>query len=350
MNQSVLTLAPGGQPLAQALGFDAAAVVVDNLTSSYVRLTDVGVDLPPFVYGAVVALPPGLRRATASLVATVPAVAGPPVPAAKATLTWTDQVLPTSAGHLLQQSSYQQSQVLQHITVLANGSSTVTVSLPAGTQSIGWQVDGLAGDGQGPDAVSFNGQQSGVLYNAWAFPFSGQELFAVPASPVDTSLTVFVGARVAAACAIYVIAWAQAPAAPLPTTVAADTGAQLLAVSEQLASPAPWQAATKNVSFSGVVGAGGTAAVLGAAGAGLAYYVHASDLVIKAGPGGAGEVILFDTIGGAGFAAWAGTVGEHATRQGNGFRLTDNAGVSFFNNSAGAVTIAGTLKYAGPAT
>lgn len=132
--------------------------------------------------------------------------------------------------------------VLEHVQVAANGNSTTTVILPSGAQAIGWQLDGLAGDGQGPSSVSITGQQTGDLYDTWSFPFSAQILFAVPLGSVDTSFTVFVQARAAAACGVYVIAWSQAPVAPLPATVAAADGAQLTAVSLQLANPALWQA------------------------------------------------------------------------------------------------------------
>lgn len=242
MNQTVLTLTPGSRPLGLTLGFTAVTVIVDNYTSSYLQLTDAGKTIPPWTYGAVVSLPDGIRQANAKLVPTVPAVAGPPVPASQATLTWTDQPLPADPGHLLQQSAYQQQQVLSHPSVAANAVSTTTVTPPAGTMAIGWQIDSLAADGQGPSAVVISGQQSGTVVGGWSFPFSGQGLFAVPLSPVDTSLTIIVTARVAAGCSIYVIAWSAAPAAPLPTTVQASNGGELLAVSEQLSPvPAVWQ-------------------------------------------------------------------------------------------------------------
>lgn len=106
MSENVLTLAPGDRPLNQSLGFGARSVVVDNLTASYVQLPDTGKSVPPWVYGAVVSLPLGINRARASLLATVPAVPGPPVPPSLAvcTMTWTDVALAPSPGHLLQQS------------------------------------------------------------------------------------------------------------------------------------------------------------------------------------------------------------------------------------------------------
>jgi hypothetical protein len=137
VNQSVLTLTPGGRPLAQNLGFEAAIVIVDNYTSSYVTLGDVGKTIPPFVYGAVVTLPPGLRRATASLTATTPAVAGPPVPLSQATLIWSDAALPADPGHLLAQTSFGLQPIVGTITTTGNGVPTSqTFAMPAGALGI----------------------------------------------------------------------------------------------------------------------------------------------------------------------------------------------------------------------
>lgn len=150
MNQSVLKLTPSGRPLGVSLGFGARAVVVDNYTSSYVLLPDAGKTIPPWTYGAVVTLPPeGVRQARASLVPTVPAVPGPPVPVSETALTWTDQLLSADPGHLLQQSQYTNRQKLYpdgvaipvitntpSFTVGAGATVTKTFTLPAGTVEI----------------------------------------------------------------------------------------------------------------------------------------------------------------------------------------------------------------------
>lgn len=105
MNQLVTTLTPGGQPVAQTLGFTALSAIVANYTSSYLSLPDTGANpVPPWTYGAVIPLPPGIRQASASLLPTVPATPGPPVPQQQASITWTDQNLLADPGRSLQQS------------------------------------------------------------------------------------------------------------------------------------------------------------------------------------------------------------------------------------------------------
>jgi len=189
--------------------------------------------------------------------------------------------------------------VLQRIPVAAGGNANVAISVPTGTVAVGWQLDALVGDGQGPLAVSFTGIQSGDLVGSWAFPFSGQALFAVPLGPADTSIRVSVTARGASACAIYVLAWSAAPAAPLPTTVEASTGAELLAVSEALATPAPWQAAASSATTRVAPGALNTDFTIVPGVAGQTIYLH--DVEVNTNAGATWEVDLWDgpSAGGA---------------------------------------------------
>lgn len=250
MNQTVVTLSPGAQPLHQALGFEARAVIVTNYTSSYVRLPDVGVDLPPFVYGAVVALPPGLRWAAASLVATVPAVSGPPVPIAQASLAWTDQPLPSSPGHLLAQSTFGQMTLVGKVTAASGVDTVKAFALPAGTQSIAVASRVSAGTIVRPAILSIsdstgNGNayitQNPIDTFNWAFApvvdatgisvdlnngiGPGDTTFetTVYASPLPLATAIFVGGN----------------QAPLPVVNAAGN---ILDVSLQKSTPAPWDA------------------------------------------------------------------------------------------------------------
>lgn len=116
MNIDILTMQPGGQPIAQSLGYALAAVVVDNYTQDYVRLPDANRDVPPYSFGVVVPLSGG-GTARAKLVATSPAVInGPPMPRNEAVLTWTDQALTPSSGVTLADSvSSQQANLLNQI-------------------------------------------------------------------------------------------------------------------------------------------------------------------------------------------------------------------------------------------
>lgn len=161
--QSVFNVAPGGSLPRQGLGFAAAAVVVDNYTPNYIVITDAGKTIPPWVYGAVVALPDGTTTAAASLKATTPAIPGPPVPVSQVTLTWTDQALPASAGHLLAQASYSNQQVIATVSAPAGQARNQDVPVPAGTQSIGYLVR-TAGGNVVPAVVTIVGDQSGNEY------------------------------------------------------------------------------------------------------------------------------------------------------------------------------------------
>lgn len=135
--QDVLTLTPGGRPLAQSLGYPAAAVVVDNYTSNFVTLPDAGKTIPPWIFGVVVALPAGVRRALVTLTPTVPAVPGPPVPLVQCITTWTDIPQVPSSGHLLSQSVIGVSTLVDTVNAAVGADVTHNnVPLPAGTQTV----------------------------------------------------------------------------------------------------------------------------------------------------------------------------------------------------------------------
>jgi hypothetical protein len=180
VNQDVLTLTASAPSLGVSLGFEAAAVIIDNFTSEFVQLTDAGRTVPPWTAGAVVPMPAGIRNANAVLVATTPAVPGPPVPIVAATLTWTDEPLPAAAGNLLTQSVINQPQKLGTVVGSVGASTTQVFTLPAGTQSVGFTtVQSGGGSLTGTASLTFedDNQTSESLYyqvnpvitNGWAF-------------------------------------------------------------------------------------------------------------------------------------------------------------------------------------
>jgi hypothetical protein len=188
--ETAKTLTAGSSTMNDGLGFLARAVRVDNLTPSYVRLADAAVDVPPWVWGAVVALPEGVRSARAQLVATTPAISGPPVPSQKATLTWTEDPLPAANGHLLQQSAYGVQQIIGTLSAANGAVATGTFSVPAGTQAIGFMVYGTVGV---PQLVSVQGHTTGGTYlSAINPPPTGgpqMALFSSSDTQVDVSMT-----------------------------------------------------------------------------------------------------------------------------------------------------------------
>lgn len=321
MTQEVLNLTPGGAPLAQSLGFTAATVIVDNLTSSYVTLSDVGKTIPPWVYGAVVALPPGLRRATAKLTATVPAIPGPPVPISQATFAWTDQLLPADPGHLLQQSSLTQPQLIdQALNVAPNGTVTHNgIAIPAGTQSLmALSVDPASGNPAG--TIGITGVTTAQEYigtdAGHGFPSSlgnglGQPIF-FPAIPADTAVNVQYAAD-AAGESFWLFALAVPMAVAVLNNVAAVITSQngspvfmqsqgpnsreVVAVTLSEANPALWQAPSAFIRFGATINAGATAA-LRAGVAGQVIRIFGPVFTSDAGAGNATDVIsLEDTVG-----------------------------------------------------
>lgn len=224
MNQSVLTMTPGGLALGQSLGFTAAAVVVDNYTSNYLTLSDVGKTIPPWTYGAVVPLPDGIRQANAVLTPTVPAIPGPPVPKQQAVLTWTDEQLLANPGQLLQQSQYGVQNVLGTVAGGANSTAGPTsFAVPAGTMSIGYMVRNDQSRGT-PQKVTIVGDQSNSTYVA-EVPIGaiGGPIW-VPFAASDTSVSVTVTTNASSASAVDVLA-----------------SPNIEAVDVREPTPAPWQ-------------------------------------------------------------------------------------------------------------
>lgn len=314
--QEVLALAPGGSPLAQSLGFPAATVIVDNLTNSYLTLTDVGKTIPPWTYGAVVALPPGLRRASAKLTATVPAIPGPPVPLSQATLTWTDAPLPASPGHLLQQLTTSQQGVLGTLSAAAGQQTSQDFTIPAGTLSIGFQVraDGSPANDT-PQAVSITGDQTKVQYfllsNSTVTETDGPQ--ARTLDTTDTSMTVAMTANAAKPSAIDVLVWPvvgvkteqNRGGVPLGVvlqrtdgsllTLDTPGGSILLGVSLADAKAAPWQAPNlRPIPINNAITAGAANRILLLAGAvGKTIYVFSAGVALDVAAA-VGRVALAD--------------------------------------------------------
>lgn len=303
MNQTVTTLTPGGRALGQSLGFDAAAVIVDNYTSSYVRLPDVGKTIPPWVYGAVVALPPGIRQANASLLATVPAVPGPPVPVSQATLTWTDAALASDPGHLLQQASFAQAQIITKVQVPAtSGTTTGSFSIPAGTVGLGLQADANIGAfGLGPASLFVFGDQSGQILVAGETPWGTSA--AGPASqqynaitPVDTTATWQADQSLFGEdSAVWIIAYLSPPFPPRPSTPLDffKLGQFQMGVSQELAVPAVWQTPRQPVHASRV-GVGTTNLIAAVAGQSCWVFGGVLDVQVAA----AGSTVTLQDTGG----------------------------------------------------
>lgn len=305
MNQEVLTLAPGGQALAQSLGFEAATVTVDNYTNSYVTLTDVGRTIPPWLYGAVVPLPPGITRATAKLTATTPAIPGPPVPLSQAVLTWTDAVLPPDPGHLLQQVTTQQQTVIGTITAGVGATVSQDFAVPAGSLAIGFavrsQTDPTGGSFDTPQLVEIIGDQTNQVYFDTGAA-TNTSVLSAPLDTSDTSVTCNVKGSGAHRSQVDFLAWPVLPVMSVRqnpgdtalnavlletgTSIAIDTdnpaaGQFELGVSMFHATPALWQAAAKRQRINS---AAASFSVLGAPATG--YKLLGALLAIRAGAAG----------------------------------------------------------------
>jgi hypothetical protein len=141
-----LTLGKAGDKVAEGLGFVAYSVVVDNYTNSFVRIRGAARDVPPNLFGVVIAIE-GTQVAEAELVATVPAVPTPPYPITGATVVFVSDRLPPAAGHQLQLSTQTAQQPLlakptdSGVYVFADTvRHTIVFPLPAGTQSVRWNA------------------------------------------------------------------------------------------------------------------------------------------------------------------------------------------------------------------
>lgn len=237
MNVQTLSLQPGGQALSQSLGFGAAAVIVDNYTSSFVRIPDAAVDVPPWCYGRVIVLPPGVGRATASLISVTPATPGPPTPLTQATLTWVDQALAPNPGVLMQGSSYDQPQLLASIPTPQ--SSPATVSVPEGTETIAWAVTNPSGLNTG--TLKIQGVQSSRIYVNTAVNGSSGAADSIASSdqflvdPADTQLTI---TRTNSIGVVSVDVWSI----PAGSTTSVVPAKEATFPVQAVATPAAWQA------------------------------------------------------------------------------------------------------------
>lgn len=352
MNQEVLQLAPGGKPLAQSLGFTAASVIIDNLTSSYVTLGDVGKTIPPWTYGAVVALPPGLRRATASLTPTTPAIPGPPVPVSQVTLTWTDQLLPADPGHLLQQTTTSQQTVIATLSVAAGQQTGFqTFPVPAGTQSIGYIV---RSDGANvtPAVLAIIGVQSDNEYTGTTPPndIGGAQWY--PFAVTDTSVKLNLGAPAGGPSHVDFLAsplvlaldvqqsFGTVPTAALTDTagnpITVDTpsnGSRLVGVSLADADPATWQVVNANGSIgSGGINAGTTLTVIAGGGALVRTRLRKVEFEVVAA---ANSIIQVECPAGTARAVVNGAVAQRVNLDFDYLDCGLNAGVALHNTGVG---------------
>lgn len=349
--QEVLTLSPGGKPLAQTLGFTAASVIVDNLTSSYVTLGDVGKTIPPWTYGAVVALPPGLRRATASLTATTPAIPGPPVPVSAATLTWTDAELPPDPGHLLQQTTTSQQTIVASLSVAAGQQTGFqTVSVPAGTQSIGYIVRS-DGTNVTPSVLAIIGVQSDNEYTGTTPPndIGGAQWY--PFAVTDTQVQLNLGAPAGGPSHVDFLAsplvlaldvqqsFGTVPTAALTdsagTPITIDTssnGSRLVGVSLADANPATWQVVNANGSIgTGGINAAATLTVIPAGGANVRTRLRKVEFEVVAA---ASSVLQIECPAGTARAVVNGAVGQRVNLDFDYLDCGLNAAVAIHNTGA----------------
>ena len=334
--QDVLTLTPGGLPLGVSLGFTAASVVCDNYTSNYLTLPDAGKTIPPWTYGAVVALPPGTRRALATLTPTVPAVPGPPVPVIQASLTWTDVPLPADPGHLLQQSQYAQQNVFQSVqATVANPSVTVdNVPVPAGTQAIGFIIDQI--NNSLPTTVTIIGDQTGHTYINAVSPVAADSLQVAPAALQDTTVQLSVTAPVASTSLVHFLAIPY----PLVTFVRTVTG-QALNVNSL--TPAAWQVPNQGPLRIASGMNSGADATLVAAATGVTLRLFDCNIAFD-GVSANSTVTLEDSNGGLLHDFETG-VQVPAPFHGGGVALPIGLGVKLHNFAAAAMVVRGSLLY-----
>lgn len=188
-NSQEFTLTKPGDQIAQQLGFVAKSVVVDNLTSSFVRVSGASRDVPPWMWGVVVPIT-GSQVAQASLIGVTPAVPTLPVPSAVATLTFSDQDVSATSGYALQQymTAGEQAASGSPFTVTRNGILQVLgqFTIPAGSQDL------LIATPVAADIATFQviGLQSGIHYDAGSFNIVRQRNYVRLHPTLDTSVQV----------------------------------------------------------------------------------------------------------------------------------------------------------------
>lgn len=141
------------------LGFYARSVIIDNYTTSFVRVRGAARDIPPGIFGAVVNLDSGSAVADCQLITAAPVPALPPTPSADATLTYVEDALSADAGHLIAQSNYQRQPIIGTITT-AGGGVPVSLTFPVPDGAQGIQYFAYGGSFFEPQQVTIKGDVS----------------------------------------------------------------------------------------------------------------------------------------------------------------------------------------------
>ena len=174
MSTQVYTLSAASPKLpSTGLGFEARSVMVTNYTDQYVRVDGTGLDVPPFVFGTVLSLPPGTRSAKASLIATTPTVTGPPLSNANATLTFL-ALGPEYTAYFKQNYYLSLSPALTRATLATNGTSNDTnwgFGFRAALGKEWWVADhwGLGIVGHVSMSVNDDSGRNAPTWGGWAF-------------------------------------------------------------------------------------------------------------------------------------------------------------------------------------
>jgi hypothetical protein len=236
------------------------------------------------------------------------------VPTATATLVWTDEPLPGSPGHLLQQSQFATDVALGTVVDPAGAGTSKTFAVPAGAQAIV-----VIPDGSGPpQEINVTGHTTGGQYLFVGTPLLAN-VYSAPAWPgEDPQIDVFCQGRGSGAQTFYVgyslAAKAIAVVAPKGEELAVslnDVGGNPIVLGQDATlpngaksipvvpaknyTPALWQAPTNFVGNDVAAPANGT--VVLAAVAGQQYYVFGWEIVLD--PTAAGNTQFFALANGA---------------------------------------------------
>lgn len=224
MLSSVFAMSPGQPPMALNLGFAPRTVLVNNFTSNYVSIPDAGQLVPPFTYGAVIALPPGALNANASLVPALPAPIGPAVPRNEASLTWLDAEMTPAPGTLMPGTLAGVSQLLHATAPGFSTSSSGSFTVPPATESL--SVITVPTGSNGAAAFTLTGATTNFLYYQGNQSVATASYEVVPVDPISDPVINW--------------SWQSAPGnrntdwfiSPLPTAAPIDG----------ILTPLPWQA------------------------------------------------------------------------------------------------------------
>ena len=338
MNSQVFTLSASSPTLpATGLGFEARSVMVTNYTNQFVQLPDVSADasVPPFTFGAVIPLPPGIRQARAALVSTTPVVSTPPVPNSNATLTFVEAELPPDPGHLLAQSQFNLIQLLGSITAGAGGNKTTTFTLPAGTQAIRIVPD--AQSGFAPSQVIVQGGTTSNQYALLTGPLANA-IYIIPVDvSIDTTLKIQLTSPVGGSSKI----WVSATSVPESVSIIQLPNGVLNVFNSGFG--AFWQAARLTTDATGSIAAGATVTEI----AGVAsqfVYMHTINLDIDtASPGN--DIYYLDGAGGTIIGRTSLVTTTPGYQDWKGRFLTLGNGFAIKNPNGGPVIVRGTLSY-----